>query len=207
MVPAGRMVIGGAHPRSRGENADVVNLYRIPTGSSPLTRGKPRKIGIWGSPTGLIPAHAGKTGTLRPRARMETAHPRSRGENAEVVSLYRIFVGSSPLTRGKRRPGQRSCVEVRLIPAHAGKTGALGVLGEVDRGSSPLTRGKPKRFRALQHSRRLIPAHAGKTVRGRCRRQSPRAHPRSRGENSDAGILSRPPTGSSPLTRGKLYPV
>ena len=29
------------------------------------------------------------------------------------------------------------------------------------------------------------------------------AHPRSRGENSLAGILSRPPTGSSPLTRGK----
>ena len=31
-----------AHPRSRGENQDVSELVRLPSGSSPLTRGKPR---------------------------------------------------------------------------------------------------------------------------------------------------------------------
>ena len=50
----------------------------------------------------------------------------------------------------------------------------------------------------------LIPAHAGKTRSGRREVQQRRAHPRSRGENSQAEEALRPRTGSSPLTRGKL---
>ena len=70
-------------------------------------------------------------------------------------------------------------------------------------GSSPLTRGKhfsDAHFAALS---RLIPAHAGKTRTRLARALSSTAHPRSRGENSQAEETMRPRTGSSPLTRGK----
>ena len=90
------------------------------------------------------------------------AHPRSRGENAAEETAVDIHLGSSPLTRGKRRVGSRWDHANRLIPAHAGKTAYLGdglddgpahprSRGENDAsqvtqttgpGSSPLTRGK-----------------------------------------------------------------
>ena len=49
----------------------------------------------------------------------------------------------------------------------------------------------------------LIPAHAGKTRRSGSPRTPVGAHPRSRGENSNAADRSTPEGGSSPLTRGK----
>ena len=54
-----------AHPRSRGENNVAWHDPATPTGSSPLTRGKP--VALLGArrPGGLIPAHAGKTDRLR----------------------------------------------------------------------------------------------------------------------------------------------
>ena len=51
----------GAHPRSRGENVDDGDQAIPRTGSSPLTRGKPRVGPAAGFGLGLIPAHAGKT--------------------------------------------------------------------------------------------------------------------------------------------------
>ena len=70
-------------------------------------------------------------------------------------------------------------------------------------GSSPLTRGKPLVTTGSYDGNRLIPAHAGKT-RGRARlADHPRAHPRSRGENSKGRDRLTPSSGSSPLTRGK----
>ena len=50
-----------AHPRSRGENADRSAATPIRSGSSPLTRGKPRAASAAPSKRRLIPAHAGKT--------------------------------------------------------------------------------------------------------------------------------------------------
>ena len=55
---------------------------------------------------------------------MVGAHPRSRGENHEGTEIVGFIVGSSPLTRGKPRAVLRLGPERRLIPAHAGKTGA-----------------------------------------------------------------------------------
>ena len=51
-----------AHPRSRGENACTTSVPASMTGSSPLTRGKPRRRVVATVRPGLIPAHAGKTG-------------------------------------------------------------------------------------------------------------------------------------------------
>ena len=70
-------------------------------GSSPLTRGKLGHCASLAWTIGLIPAHAGKTLSPRPRRRSSGAHPRSRGENRVERVVRRGGLGSSPLTRGK----------------------------------------------------------------------------------------------------------
>ena len=77
-------------------------------------------------PGGLIPAHAGKTRTVRQAPPLRQAHPRSRGENAAALTQARAQAGSSPLTRGKLRSHAEADQAPGLIPAHAGKTAAEG---------------------------------------------------------------------------------
>ena len=111
-----------AHPRSRGENTLRMRDIAALPGSSPLTRGKRRVTHPSEPRQRLIPAHAGKTVTSPLIPSWPSAHPRSRGENAER-SRYRLSTsGSSPLTRGKRWPRRWPAWPARLIPAHAGKT-------------------------------------------------------------------------------------
>ena len=173
-----------AHPRSRGENLPKDATVREMRGSSPLTRGKPVGKYPRSRASGLIPAHAGKTGTSPGAETPGRAHPRSRGENAGIRHPARPFSGSSPLTRGKRRRRVRRRRMRRLIPAHAGKTYCLDRChvappahprsrGENlarcshssrPLGSSPLTRGKPAVSASVIFLVGLIPAHAGKTV-------------------------------------------
>ena len=195
-----------AHPRSRGENVRASSALSRPTGSSPLTRGKPFTGVPAADRLGLIPAHAGKTSRSASPARSSRAHPRSRGENACECSAHEGVCGSSPLTRGKRTPGHACHGPGGLIPAHAGKTACarastsrpsahprsrgenytLGGTASVCSGSSPLTRGKLMSLR--------IPTDTSA------------AHPRSRGENVEPGDDHRATNGSSPLTRGKRHP-
>ena len=111
-----------AHPRSRGENSGAHKASPGRRGSSPLTRGKHGERGLLWDDPGLIPAHAGKTASGAATRRRGWAHPRSRGENSEVSVLTEGDLGSSPLTRGKRRRRALPVVEAGLIPAHAGKT-------------------------------------------------------------------------------------
>ena len=173
--------------------------------------------------SGLIPAHAGKTARSRSRCPRIAAHPRSRGENLEPPPPSSGHSGSSPLTRGKQ--DDRDAVSRRegLIPAHAGKTRLpirrghtsrahprsrgenlnLSVEGVEIGGSSPLTRGKRIGCLRSHGQGRLIPAHAGKTPPWAASPSPPRAHPRSRGENSLKPPMRVAWRGSSPLTRGK----
>ena len=133
--------IGGAHPRSRGENA--IHLMPHPTvpGSSPLTRGKLSVVLGASQAGGLIPAHAGKTDARNQDTGGRTAHPRSRGENFPLSWEPPRLVGSSPLTRGKPMPETKTQEAERLIPAHAGKTFVkLGYLAED--GAHPRSRGE-----------------------------------------------------------------
>ena len=71
------------------------------TGSSPLTRGKPRAEVRLDGLNGLIPTHAGKTRMIFRASALHTAHPHSRGENRAFDVLAVGRMGSSPLTRGK----------------------------------------------------------------------------------------------------------
>ena len=91
-----------AHPRSRGENGSADLHVKEDAGSSPLTRGKRRSWVRRARRPRLIPAHAGKTTAPRLNSRPDTAHPRSRGENAPRSIIPSVRCGSSPLTRGKR---------------------------------------------------------------------------------------------------------
>ena len=151
-----------AHPRSRGENRRALVDQWSLWGSSPLTRGKRLETAEQYVDARLIPAHAGKTTTGISRSNDDTAHPRSRGENASSSWSASSLSGSSPLTRGKLLNARSPHQCHRLIPAHAGKTRCLGLLVsrrtahprsrgenasgiECDAhyfGSSPLTRGK-----------------------------------------------------------------
>ena len=133
------------------------------------------------------------------------------------------MVGSSPLTRGKRPTAMTITDDLRLIPAHAGKTTEadedsralwahprsrgenirLPILRPGGMGSSPLTRGKPATYQVTAKLGGLIPAHAGKTDPHRAYRPHDGAHPRSRGENTPPLTPPVNRLGSSPLTRGK----
>ena len=113
---------GGAHPRSRGENASEAERNESAQGSSPLTRGKRAGHLLSLNQLGLIPAHAGKTFAAHAFNTVGRAHPRSRGENDTRGSLVLLSWGSSPLTRGKLRRRCRGVAVGGLIPAHAGKT-------------------------------------------------------------------------------------
>ena len=110
-----------------------------------------------------------------------------------------------------------------LIPAHAGKTRLEPSRERTLRahprsrgenlnpydpetwktGSSPLTRGKQQQQCHEHPGNGLIPAHAGKTMSLSASPTTPRAHPRSRGENRASSSASSRMVGSSPLTRGK----
>ena len=130
-----------AHPRSRGENAKPMGFAAIAAGSSPLTRGKPACTIRRGQCIGLIPAHAGKTGTGQLRDHPPGAHPRSRGENRAATRSSRVTRGSSPLTRGKPHPGAKCDLVSGLIPAHAGKTSPHAT-GARPRKAHPRSRGE-----------------------------------------------------------------
>ena len=192
--------------------------------SSPLTRGKLAARQRRVPQAGFIPAHAGKTRWLRARSPPKRAHSRSRGENVDWFRSYLLPVGSSPLTQGKRCPRQHPWRPTGLIPAHAGKTRQCppwfpdrtahprsrgenlvdSLYGVLRAGSSPLTRGKHISARLDALDEGLIPAHAGKTRPSSDSSPDHRAHPRSRGENASRDAHNSEPTGSSPLTRGKL---
>ena len=92
-----------AHPHSRGENIKNAIGGMKESGSSPLTRGKLHLAALTGADARLIPAHAGKTFRALARVKRLRAHPRSRGENQRGDVLALPAVGSSPITRGKRR--------------------------------------------------------------------------------------------------------
>ena len=200
-------------------------MWLLSNGSSPLTRGKHLQWLDSQKWSGLIPAHAGKTGGRRSRSYDSPAHPRSRGENQEPGRVVDRRQGSSPLTRGKHNSAEGANLAVGLIPAHAGKTptsqypsrsspahprsrgeNAKKLLAPNNGdGSSPLTRGKPPALPSPLQGPGLIPAHAGKTPPPMLRSCRPGAHPRSRGENQNNTPWPNDPPGSSPLTRGKRW--
>jgi len=174
----------------------------------------------------IIPAVAGSTLTLGTRASPAPDHPRGRGEHRpRAFRTSRVF-GSSPRSRGARRPPPPSRCRRRIIPAVAGSTKpkpeptkeptdhprGRGEHRSVTRrsrlmsGSSPRSRGAPVHRHQRHHAHRIIPAVAGSTTPCGQRGRAEPDHPRGRGEHiidsNDSGALH----GSSPRSRGALPP-
>ena len=151
----------------------------------------------------LIPAWAGKTGSITSNASDPKAHPRMGGENGGCTRAGVTTSGSSPRGRGKPGPAVRVFLAVRLIPARAGKTRASrawmttggahpraggenatrGLPVAFNVGSSPRGRGKPETRSESTNRGGLIPARAGKTTATKPTRCRSTAHPRAGGEN------------------------
>ena len=150
------------HPRARGENRLSLSGFILLGGTSPRTRGKqfpgaqkiihfrnipahagkPPKSRPHNRRVGNIPAHAGKTTRKSAWVSLHSEHPRARGENVRKRKKKPATIGTSPRTRGKPVPRDEKLIDIRNIPAHAGKTKGSGVDFLNITGTSPRTRGK-----------------------------------------------------------------
>ena len=133
----------------------------------------------------LIPAHAGKT----------------RGAASDPFCN-----GLIPAHAGKTNTQRQRTHQNAAHPRSRGENYRTMCMLYPNEGSSPLTRGKRPDHRRAEGARRLIPAHAGKTSGYHPHVSTPPAHPRSRGENTQAFEAAEDTEGSSPLTRGKPSP-
>ena len=208
-----------------GENPHPALTAADACGSSPRVRGKPGNTGSDTVGTGLIPACAGKTTGVIPKAVASWAHPRVCGENDLYAYRVALDGGSSPRVRGKLYPIRMEGTNNGLIPACAGKTARKvseetkspahpRVCGEnacgcapsmVPLGSSPRVRGKLQHAPGCFNLHGLIPACAGKTPPVDNPVENPGAHPRVCGENKPGMIHAGVTKGSSPRVRGKPF--
>ena len=152
------------HPRIRGERNPFSGAAAPARGSSPYTRGTPKR---------------------RRRVRTcPTVHPRMRGERTVAVMIRSAPYGSSPHTRGTRPPAARCGRASRFIPACAGNarrspgpSGATSVHPRIrgerflasrldlgNGGSSPHTRGTLETLKGDDSKERFIPAYAGNAM-------------------------------------------
>ena len=92
------------HPCLRGELGSVAGLPWKTRGSSPLTRGTPRRKFVTEVVVRFIPAYAGNSNMTAWGVRVVTVHPRLRGELKPFSEGHKFAFGSSPLTRGTRPP-------------------------------------------------------------------------------------------------------
>ena len=190
-----------APPRLRGEHPEAKTRRHTAHGSSPLTRGAPRRPRLLHHVPGLIPAYAGSTPIAGNGIGGCWAHPRLRGEHTGMKTPRGRAVGSSPLTRGALI-GVRARTPQTAHPRLRGEHIFSLQLGLALLGSSPLTRGARFVFGGFVIRHRLIPAYAGSTVEFPLFRCLPGAHPRLRGEHGLAPVYTGNTLGSSPLTRG-----
>ena len=214
------------HPRSRGEYRRDRDALKLANGSSPLSRGILGGTISWQVAIWIIPALAGNTCESCPLWLFCQDHPRSRGEYCHSEFWPPTGSGSSPLSRGIRSTPSYPGEDTGIIPALAGNTLQLMsrrsqrpdhprsrgeysvVLGAEWRqsGSSPLSRGIRRRTGFSVRFRRIIPALAGNTTL-LWRNGLPHSdHPRSRGEYTSHWYKLPRFSGSSPLSRGILFP-
>ena len=95
------------HPRIRGEHVPVGVQGAGEAGSSPHTRGARPLPGAGTPRKGIIPAYAGSTTPPTKSPSKRADHPRIRGEHFLAVRSSPSVKGSSPHTRGARRPRWR----------------------------------------------------------------------------------------------------
>ena len=112
------------HPRVRGEHATPRCSFSQADGSSPRPRGT--RITTYHIPTEwrFIPASAGNTNFIGGVMRLDTVHPRVRGEHVALLVVAVMKTGSSPRPRGTLGVVHFAEGLWRFIPASAGNTPA-----------------------------------------------------------------------------------
>ena len=163
-------------------NAHVLDAER-PAGSPPRMRGKLSISSLLKMAARITPAHAGKTRTRYRRPWVNPDHPRACGENSFEILVKLFAFGSPPRMRGKLSAKDFGDPEIRISPAHAGKTyffmphqlrpadhpracgeNSSGLSTAPEKcGSPPRMRGKRKLYGITAMEKRITPAHAGKT--------------------------------------------
>ena len=113
---------GTVHPRLRGELVVTGISVSMCAGSSPLTRGTQSNRSQSKTRLRFIPAYAGNSSQCRHLSKVESVHPRLRGELAHRFQLGQESPGSSPLTRGTPDLIQHYEDHQRFIPAYAGNS-------------------------------------------------------------------------------------
>ena len=134
--------------------------------------------------TGIIPADAGSTPSLRQAIRQTRDHPRGCGEHSPDATAKPKDRGSSPRMRGALMETRHGGIERRIIPADAGSTkiwnSAKKVVPDHPRGcgehkaiekgipvkpgSSPRMRGALSNCCSMCYGVGIIPADAGSTL-------------------------------------------
>ena len=113
------------HPRVCGEHLFSGVTKWVSPGSSPRMRGTPCLLRLLIATTGIIPAYAGNTYTLRRVKTLLADHPRVCGEHKEGILPPAENPGSSPRMRGTPFTPHRMLLIAGIIPAYAGNTGCL----------------------------------------------------------------------------------
>ena len=129
------------HPRSRGEYYLDYPLSVAIQGSSPLSRGIPRRRIRVRARRRIIPALAGNTSLEGALLDGLKDHPRSRGEYRFLEQTLFYTGGSSPLSRGIRVLCLFCATRIGIIPALAGNTTAIQVRFPAS-GDHPRSRGE-----------------------------------------------------------------
>ena len=110
------------HPRIRGEHRLQGMPVRPDQGSSPHTRGAPKKREDPENAARIIPAYAGSTSRRSILAVGARDHPRIRGEHRRGARKCSSTRGSSPHTRGALGYPAYDFGDPGIIPAYAGST-------------------------------------------------------------------------------------
>ena len=113
------------HPRMRGEHARQQACDTINRGSSPHARGTHMYLHEGGKVSGIIPACAGNTMSLKNVSLRRWDHPRMRGEHYKVLAEPHTSLGSSPHARGTLPSFLYFLYYFGIIPACAGNTCAV----------------------------------------------------------------------------------
>ena len=192
-------------------------------GSPPHTRGKEHGSQRRGHFRGITPAHAGKRREHSEIFFRARDHPRTRGEKESQGPHWCRPRGSPPHTRGKVSDLENLNFDLRITPAHAGKSIRPGepklrpedhprTHGEkhgmestshIRQGSPPHTRGKAPTYSNWANWDRITPAHTGKSFASDLCGESGRDHPRACGEKVGQSSRKQKLRGSPPRVRGK----
>ena len=165
-------------------------------------RGTPWPFAVFRRAPGIIPAHAGNTGTTTGKPARTRDHPRACGEHRRGNRKQRRAHGIIPAHAGNTYPYVLPPCSQRDHPRACGEHSERRYCRVTLTGSSPRMRGTRGKIERHALRRGIIPAHAGNTIMMGMASLMSRDHPRACGEHRPISQSGIPERGSSPRMRG-----